>query len=302
MFNMGGLGRKMPVTFWTFLIGGLALSGFPVITAGFWSKDAILSGAFGGGYILLFITLALAALLTAFYTMRQITLTFLGNPRTRSAGSASETSWVMTLPLVMLAVFAVAAGWAGIPTEFPGLGGIIPNWFGIFIGSMTGEPLAVEGASLMPLFTSLLVSIGGLALGWLAYRKIRTGEPDPLQSKLGGIYTLLRKKYYIDEIYSAILIRPSIWIAEVFTARWVDGRVIDGIINGLGKVAQSLGKVFSRGFDLPVITGFGNKVSEGVRALGLRLRSIQSGHIQQYMIFAIVIALVIGVISYFLLV
>ncbi len=88
MFNMGGLRKKMPVTFWTFLIGGLALSGFPLVTAGFWSKDEILAGAFNGGQIVVFVTLALAALLTAFYTMRQITLTFLGKPRTKAAEHA----------------------------------------------------------------------------------------------------------------------------------------------------------------------------------------------------------------------
>ena len=84
MFNMGGLRKKMPITFWTFLIGGFALSGFPLVTAGFWSKDEILADALGHGHLGVFMTLALAALLTAFYTMRQITLTFLGEPRTRS--------------------------------------------------------------------------------------------------------------------------------------------------------------------------------------------------------------------------
>src|ERR1043165_2823424 len=94
MFNMGGLRKKMPVTFWTFLIGGFALSGFPLITAGFWSKDEILAEAFAHNPAI-FITLAVAALLTAFYTMRQITLTFLGAPRTKAAEDASETPWTM---------------------------------------------------------------------------------------------------------------------------------------------------------------------------------------------------------------
>ncbi len=84
MYNMGGLRRKMPVTFWTFLIGGLALSGFPLVTAGFWSKDEILADGFAHAP-LVFIVLALAALLTAFYTGRQITLVFLGEPRTKAA-------------------------------------------------------------------------------------------------------------------------------------------------------------------------------------------------------------------------
>ncbi len=100
MYNMGGLRKKMPITFWTFLIGGFALSGFPVLTAGFWSKDEILADAWGHGHMAIFITLAVAAFLTAFYTMRQITLTFLGEPRTKEAEHAHETPWTMTAPLV----------------------------------------------------------------------------------------------------------------------------------------------------------------------------------------------------------
>ncbi len=162
MLNMGGLAKKMPVTFWTFLLGGLSLSGFPLITAGFWSKDEILSGAFNGGHLVVFITLALAALLTAFYTMRQITLTFLGKPRTKAAEHASESVPTMTMPLVVLAFFAVTAGWTGIPESFPGLGGLIPNWFEEFVGSMlTHHPEA--GHSLVPLFTSLTVALGAAA-------------------------------------------------------------------------------------------------------------------------------------------
>ncbi len=88
MFNMGGLRKKMPITFWTFLIGGFALSGFPVLTAGFWSKDEIFAEAFGSGHLVVFITLAIAAFLTAFYTMRQITLTFFGQPRSKAAEHA----------------------------------------------------------------------------------------------------------------------------------------------------------------------------------------------------------------------
>ena len=134
MLNMGGLRTKMPATFWTFLIGGLALAGFPLITAGFWSKDEIFADAFANGRLLVFGTLALAALLTAFYTMRQITLTFLGQPRTEAAGHAHESKWTMTLPLIVLAVFAVGAGWVGIPEDFPLIGGLLPNWMHDFVG------------------------------------------------------------------------------------------------------------------------------------------------------------------------
>ena len=122
MFNMGGLRKKMPITFWTFLIGGFALSGFPVITAGFWSKDEILADALAHGHWAVFITLALAAFLTAFYTMRQITLTFLGEARTKEAEHAHETPWTMTVPLMVLAFFAITYGWVGIPEHFPVFG------------------------------------------------------------------------------------------------------------------------------------------------------------------------------------
>lgn len=125
MFNMGGLRHKMPLTFWTFLVGGLSLAGFPLITAGFWSKDEILTAAFQSN-LPVFITLGVAALLTAFYTMRQLTLVFLGQPRTAAAAQAHESRPVMTLPLAILAVFAVTAGWVGIPAYFPLVGECFP--------------------------------------------------------------------------------------------------------------------------------------------------------------------------------
>src|SRR5512135_2292764 len=124
MFNMGGLRKMMPWTFWTFLIGGFALSGFPLITAGFWSKDEILGEAFTQNPIVFWV-LALSALLTAFYTMRQISLSFLGQPRTEAANHAHESHWTMILPLVILAFFAITAGFVGVKAGFPGLGSMI---------------------------------------------------------------------------------------------------------------------------------------------------------------------------------
>lgn len=135
MMNMGGLAKKMPLTFLTFLIGGLALSGFPIITAGFWSKDEILAdawyqGTHGNGLaVVVFWMLAAAAILTAFYTMRQISLTFLGKPRTPLAEHAHESNRFMTIPLLGLAFFAITAGWAGIPESFPVLGPLVNNNF-----------------------------------------------------------------------------------------------------------------------------------------------------------------------------
>ena len=108
---------------------------------------------------LVFVVLALAALLTAFYTMRQITLTFLGEPRTKAAEHAHETSPTMTIPLVILAIFGISVGWVGIPEAFPVIGGIIPNWFHEFVGGTLLEHPETLEFSWIPLLTSLVVAV-----------------------------------------------------------------------------------------------------------------------------------------------
>jgi len=300
MLNMGGLRKKMPLTFWTFLIGGFALSGFPLVTAGFWSKDEILTGAFSGGHMGVFVTLVLAALLTAFYTMRQITLIFLSEPRTKSASHAQESRTTMTLPLIVLAFFAVTAGWAGIPEDFPGLGGLVPNWFEEFVGSMLHyEPTAGAQHSLVPLFTSLVVALGGLLIGWLVYRGVRRAK-DPLEEALGPVHTLLKNKYYIDELYNLIFIRPSYWLAEVFTYKWLDLVLIDGILHAIGRFGLWIGRVLRNGIDLPVVNGTGDAVAAGTRGLGAFLRTRQVGRVQVYMVIAMGLLVAAGLIFYLL--
>ncbi len=230
MRNMGGLFRKMPRTAWTFLIGGLALSGFPIVTAGFWSKDEILADAWVNGHRIVFVVLALSALLTAFYTMRQILMTFFGKPRTAAAAHANEHDSIftwMTIPLMVLAVFAVALGWVGIPTTFPILGSFSKNPLEHYIAGL-GEALRIEVAELpfnaVPLATSLVVALGGLFVGWLIYRKVRTagvnlerGEVltapeqfvDPLERPLGPVYRVLKNKYYFDELYGKVFVKGT---------------------------------------------------------------------------------------------
>ncbi|HWR67189.1 MAG TPA: NADH-quinone oxidoreductase subunit L [Bellilinea sp.] len=298
MLNMGGLRKKMPITFWTFLIGGLALSGFPLITAGFWSKDEILSGAFKGGQMGVFITLALAALLTAFYTARQITLTFLGKPRSKAAEHAQESKWTMTAPLAILSVFAIGAGWAGIPADFPGLGGLLPNWFEEFVGSMLHFEHVESVHSLVPLITSLVVALGGLALGWVVYKGLQK-PVDPLEKSLGGLHTVLKNKYYIDEFYQAAFIRPALWLADVFTYKFLDQTIIDGVLHGIARFGVWLGNGLRNIIDLPVVNGAGDNAARGTRGLGLYLRSRQSGRIQQYMVIAISLLVLAGLVIYF---
>jgi len=296
MFNMGGLRRKMPITFWTFLIGGFALSGFPIITAGFWSKDEILADAFGHGHIAIFITLAVAAFLTAFYTMRQITLTFLGQPRTKEAEHAQETPWTMTTPLVILAFFAVTYGWVGIPEHFPLLGGLVPNWLHEFVGGTLAEHPEALAFHPIPLLTSLVVALGGLTLGWLVYRNINSPAEDRLQ------IPLLKNKYYFDEAYDLLFVKPAYWFAENVVYKFMDQGVIDGILHIFGPITDRLGSVIRNYFDLPVINRFiGDGSADVTYWFGGKLRAIQTGRVQQYLMFALVTFIVIGAALYFFL-
>jgi len=296
MFNMGGLRKKMPITFWTFLVGGFALSGFPVITAGFWSKDEILADAFANGHLAIFITLALAAFLTAFYTMRQITLTFLGEARTEEAKHAHETNWTMTAPLVVLAFFAVTYGWVGIPEHFPVLGGLLPNWFHGFVGSTLAEEPEALAFNIIPLATSLFVALGGLFFGWLYYRNVKTPAEDKLQ------IPVLKNKWYFDELYDFLFVKPAIWFAETFVYQWMDQGVIDGILHTFGKVTGWMGDNIRNYIDLKVINEFvGDGTGNVVKWTGRNLRPMQTGRIQQYMLAAMLTLIVVGSILFYFL-
>ncbi len=286
MFNMGGLRQRMPVTFWTFLIGGLALSGFPLVTAGFWSKDEILADAFAHGHWAVFLTLAAAALLTAFYTMRQISLTFLGQPRTASAEHATERDPIfssMLSALVVLSVFAIAAGWVGIPSDFLGLS-LPENWFHEFVGGTLLEHPEAATFSYIPLLTSVVAALGGLYLGWRVYRAVPAGAPDPLEKPLGPFYPVLKNKYYFDELYDFLFVRPALWVSETFAYLWIDRGVIDNLLHLVARVTFSLGSIFRNYFDAPVVNGFGDFVGEGVKRFGRNFRIIQTGRVQFYLV------------------
>jgi NADH-quinone oxidoreductase subunit L len=297
MFNMGGLGSKMPVTFWTFVIGGLALSGFPLVTAGFWSKDEILAETWAGAP-LVFVILALAAVLTAFYTMRQISLTFLGQPRTAAAEHASENKWTMTLPLGVLAFFAVAAGWVGIPNDFLGLNlGSVNVFHGLVGRALLAEPEALP-FNAIPLTTSLVVALGGLALGWWVYRRGPAEADDPLVKVLGPVHRLLKNKYYFDELYDFLFVRPARWLADVFASQWIDRGLIDGTLHLIGRVSMQFGDVLRTAIDMRVITGLGDATGSGVKRAGQSARFIQDGKVQEYLLVALAMMIVAGIVLF----
>ena len=306
MFNMGGLRKKMPITFWTFLIGGLALSGFPFITAGFWSKDEILGDAFANGQWIVFATLAISALLTAFYTMRQISLTFLGEPRTQSAEHASETPWTVTTPLVILAFFAITAGYVGVPETFPVLGPLLHairfNRFHEFVGGTLLELPAAAAFNVWPLLTSLFVALGGLWLGWMVYGRnpLKAGQADPLAKPLGPIYTLLENKYYFDELYDFIFVRPSKWLAETVVYRVIDRTLIDGILHTIARAAVRVGGFF-KGAEKVVINDPPDYLAGGVQWLGKSFRVIQTGRVQNYLLVGMLVVLAFGGVYYMML-
>jgi NADH-quinone oxidoreductase subunit L len=294
MRYMGGLRTRMPVTFWTFLIGGFALAGFPFVTAGFWSKDEILADAFAHAP-LVFWTLAIAAALTAFYTMRQIVMVFFGKPRTQAAAHASESVPSMTVPLVILAFFSVTAGWVGIPEHFPVIGGLLPNWFHEFVGGALIEHPETLEFSAVPLLTSLVVALGGLLAGWLVYRgAYQTAEDRDPMAFLGPIYIFLKNKYYIDEVYDTLFVRPSIWLSETLFSAWIDRGIIDGFLHLVGRVSLRIGQLFRDGFEEPVITGTADLIANGVKRFGRAFRIIQTGNVQQYLLFLLVIMIVAG--------
>jgi NADH-quinone oxidoreductase subunit L len=293
MFNMGGLRRRLPITFWTFLVGGFALSGFPVLTAGFWSKDEILASTFNG-HTAVFVTLAVAAFLTAFYTMRQITLTFLGEPRSEAARHAREPVWTMTVPLIILSIFAVGFGWVGIPEHFPLLGGVVPNWFHEFVGSTLAVMPEAAPFSMIPLLTSLAVALGGLLIGWLFYRNVRSPAQDALQ------IPVLKHKWYFDEIYDVLFVNPSRWIAETLVYQWMDKGLIDGILHLFGTATAGIGSTLRNVIDKPVINGFfGDGTASLVQGTGRTMRPMQTGRVQQYMLVSLVVLLMLAGLAYY---
>ncbi|MBN1120514.1 MAG: NADH-quinone oxidoreductase subunit L [Anaerolineae bacterium] len=288
MFNMGGLWKRVPVTAWTFLIGGLALSGFPLITAGFWSKDEILADAYAHAPGI-FIVLAVAALLTAFYTMRLIGLTFAGSPRTAAAEEAEQTDLRMNLPLVVLAVFAIIAGYVGVHEDFPLLGRLLGgNPFHRFVSGTLLEHPETLPFDFVPLLISIAIAMLGLFVGWLVYvrKPLEAGQPDPLKRALGPVYTLLENKYYIDELYDLIFVRPSIWLAEKVVYQLIDRGIIDGFLHFVARAAEWIA-FRHKDFDTQIINEGTDNLVEGFGEMSDSFKYIQSGRIQQYLAVAV---------------
>jgi NADH-quinone oxidoreductase subunit L len=315
MRNMGGLATRIPVTFIGFVIGGFALAGFPVVTAGFWSKDEILADAWLGAsegfgvHALVFVVLALAAFMTAFYTMRQIAMTFLGEPRTEEAkhaglgGARSIISITMQLPLVILSFFALFAGFIGVPKEFPILGALLSPDGNRLFNFLTRSVPEIENMipvkppfNWIPVLTSFAVALGGLYLGWRMYgrKPLQAGETDPMHTILGdNVFTTLQKRYYFDDLYTALFVKPSQWLGNAVNV-FVDKGLIDGTLHAIARFFTWVGD-FVKVMNSWLIDGVGDGVPRGIYNFGGWLRGTQSGRIQQYLLIVLVAILLIGI-------
>ncbi|HQV26550.1 MAG TPA: NADH-quinone oxidoreductase subunit L [Thermoflexales bacterium] len=253
MRNMGGLRAKMPLTTLTFILGGLALAGIPPL-AGFWSKDEIIAAAAKDNPIA-FALLGLTAVFTAFYVGRQIFLVFFGKPRSADAEHAVESAPTMTIPLIALAVFAVLGGLINLPKGFPG-----EAWLGDWLAPVVGkEPHEPLNLALAGVFVALAVAAIAGAVG--LYRRFASADSvDPL-TRLGPLYAVSSRKWYLDEIYRAVIIKPF-YMGASFLARIFELGGIDGIVNGAGRLATEMSETlrelqtgFARTYGLVMLMG-----------------------------------------------
>jgi len=279
MSDMGGLRKHMKVTYVTFLIGSLALAGVPPF-AGFFSKDEIVLVAKDTQNYWLMITLLAGAVLTAFYTTRMVLKTFFGDYR--GTQHLHESPRSMTSPLVVLAGATCVVGLLG----FAPVGAPFMDW--VYFGAEPHETIFSPAVALI----SILAVAIGLFFGWRVYRNYK--ETDPI-TRLGGFYSLLEHKYYLDDFYYDGIVRPvrDTWSAGVY---WFNQVVLDGVVNGAGAVSRGFA-VAVMWFDRNVIDFVVNGAGTAMESFGKGLRTIQSGKVQWYAVglFAGVIALTLFV-------
>jgi NADH-quinone oxidoreductase subunit L len=260
IFKMGALRKKMPWTFWTFLIATLAICGFPPLS-GFFSKDEILWQAYSShdhGSLALWLLLWTGAGITAFYMFRLVFLTFFGEPRDPHLHDhAHESPPAMTVPLVLLAAGALSVGFLGIPESW----NLAHNLFEGFLEPVVGRPAhAAHGehaifVELGFVALSILAATAGTLLAAWMYLKNRS-VPERLARTFPRVFDLLVHKYYVDEIYDFLFVSPIRRFSHTVLWKLLDaGLVDDGLVNGTGRF---------------------------FRACALRLRRLQAGDVQSY--------------------
>jgi len=289
MRNMGGMRKTMPTTYWLYMIGTLALAGI-VPFAGFWSKDEILLDA-SLHFPLIYWLLSIAAFFTAFYMGRQIWMVFFGEPRHEAAAHAEESPRVITVPLMVLAFLSVVGGALNLPFEgFHNLG----HWLEHTLHEVESLPLNLGVAGI-----STILALAAIYLSWLIYGRnpLRAGEVDPLKRRLGAIFSGAENKWYVDELYHAIIVTPFVkisqFLADVIDWRfwhdWFHETVIAGTYNWLSNIA------LNRYADQQGIDAAANGLASITQWLSVTLRKIQNGFVRSYALSVLLgVVLIVG--------
>jgi NADH-quinone oxidoreductase subunit L len=289
MRNMGGMRNTMPVTFWLYMIGTLALAGI-IPFAGFWSKDEILLDA-SLHYPVIYWLLSIAAFFTAFYMGRQIWMVFFGEPRHEAAAHAEESPPVMTVPLMMLAFLSVVGGALNLPFEgFHNLG----HWLEYTLHEVEALPFDIGVAGI-----STILAVIAIYVSWLIYGRnpLRAGEVDPLKRRLGPVFTGAENKWYVDELYHAIIVTPFVKISQFladvvdwrFWHDWFHETVIAGTYNWLSNIA------LNRYADQRGIDAAANGLATVTQWLSVTLRKIQNGFVRSYALSVLLgVVLIVG--------
>jgi NADH-quinone oxidoreductase subunit L len=274
--KMGGLRCFMPVTFVTYAIGMMALSGVPFFFSGGWTKEEILHATahWPKSPVPYYLILA-GVVLTALYMTRQIIYVFLGKPRT-TAQHAHESPRVMTMPLTVLALGAIL------------LSVLLTSAWPWLHGYLTGEPVHFEiGRLIQPmLFVSLVLVSAGIGVGLWIYRKAgmqdgdRPAEIDPLEYAQPALFRFLANKMWIDELYAHTIIAFS-WMSARLSD-WMDRYFWDGLVRGFGVIGQLFG-IFTSGVDERGINAGVDETTVGARGLGRLMSAAHSGQIQTYL-------------------
>ena len=253
--RMGGLRRELPLTYWTFVIGALAIAGVPGL-AGFFSKDEILFRTFAGGHTLLWAAGMMTSLLTAVYMFRLVFLAFHGE-RAHAAPSAAalhddahgrlhDAPPAMALALIVLAVGSAAAGYVGLPHALGGNNRIerflAPSFT---VGAEEHAVEASESLELVLMGVSSLVALGGIGIAMFFFLRNRDAA-DHMAARFGAVHRLLSNKYYVDEIYDTTVVQPIRILSEEGLWKRVDVRGIDGAVNGVGETVGGLGDLLRR--------------------------------------------------------
>jgi NADH-quinone oxidoreductase subunit L len=294
--DMGGLKKKMPWTYWTFLVSTLALCGIP-FTAGGFSKEEILTVAFHTNKIV-FIAGCAGAFLTAFYMFRLVYKTFHGEPR-RHEIHAHESPKVMLVPLVILAALAIVSGYVGMPFGGGHLNVIEHSLMPVLGHHYEGVLEEIlEGSGVHPGFSPVIFVIGtlmgllGIGLATIIWYKPIL-KIEKLEPSFGWLAKIVENKYYIDEFYNATIIRGLMLAAKA--QFWFDKWVIDYcIVNGVGYLSLVASRAWGW-FDRNIVDGLVNVFGEGTKIAGRALRYVQTGMVEQYLFLMIGAVLVIGI-------